>query len=447
MNRRRFLTILTVVFLFGVTIGFAYLLSVRGTEGKEENLVLIARQLHDSIEARAEAAVDTARTMSGDPYVRMLLEESGSGEKVKEYLKSLSANTRMDSLFLVASGTGRLYSKDGFLRRMSSADSWYQGFLDSQVPYAVFTAPDSDGEDGWSAFAVARVSSSEGDTLGICGASVEMADLAEALLSFGKTYEVTGQLVNAEGQVQVDEKGCYLSGISQGGSILSDEKEEYVYVRKKDDGYLVTEYVNLLDWYLLVEGSDKYLLRGKDDFLLFVIAEAVFFAGGLVVLLFASRGENRERKGKYTLQTDPLTGLLNRNYFKAVYGERGIFNTARYKAIAVFDIDFFKEANDTIDGDAVLRRVADLARETAGERGEIFRWGGDEFMMLMEWSVSFSYELCREFCKKVEDDGKVTISVGVTEIRLSDSIKKNYYRAAQGCYLVKEMGGNGVKRC
>ena len=143
---------------------------------------------------------------------------------------------------------------------------------------------------------------------------------------------------------------------------------------------------------------------------------------------------------------DVLTGVPNRNYFKEAYGEQSMFNTMRYKTIAVYDIDSFKEANDTMDGDDILRVVTDIARRSFGEQGEIFRWGGDEFMVLMEWSMDFAYEICREFCKEVEKEGRVTVSVGVTEIKMSDTIKKNYYRAAQGCYLVKEMGGNSVKR-
>jgi len=37
------------------------------------------------------------------------------------------------------------------------------------------------------------------------------------------------------------------------------------------------------------------------------------------------------------------------------------------------------------------------------------------------------------------------VSVGLVEIRPEDTTKTNYYRAVQRCYLVKEMGGNGVK--
>jgi hypothetical protein len=40
----------------------------------------------------------------------------------------------------------------------------------------------------------------------------------------------------------------------------------------------------------------------------------------------------------------------------------------------------------------------------------------------------------------------MTVSVGLTQISIFDTVRKNYYRAVQYCYLVKEMGGNGVKR-
>jgi len=113
--------------------------------------------------------------------------------------------------------------------------------------------------------------------------------------------------------------------------------------------------------------------------------------------------------------------------------------------VAVFDIDGFMEAQDTMDGDELILMVIEIARRVFGERGRIFRWGGDKFTVLMEWSMEFAPELCKEFCEEVSREGRVTVSVGLTEVRLNEEIKKHYYRAMQGCYLVKEMGGNGVK--
>ncbi len=165
---------------------------------------------------------------------------------------------------------------------------------------------------------------------------------------------------------------------------------------------------------------------------------------GLKALLGGKKEHTGPEKNAAS-QKDALTGLPNRYYFKENFGEHGLFNTVRYKSVAVFDIDGFMAAQDTMDGDELILMVLGIARKVLGERSQIFRWGGDKFTVLMEWSMDFATELCKEFCDEVCHEGKVTISVGLTEVRLNDEIKKHYYRAMQGCYLVKEMGGNGVK--
>lgn len=152
-----------------------------------------------------------------------------------------------------------------------------------------------------------------------------------------------------------------------------------------------------------------------------------------------------EKADKYA-QTDSLTGLPNRRYFKEMYGEKGMFNTMRYKAVAVYNLDDFMAASEEQDGDELLLAVTKVAKRVLGDNCVIFRWSLDEFTVLMEWSIEFATELCKEFCREVEKECHVTASVGITEVRLTEPIKKHYHRAMQGCYLVKEMGGNGVKR-
>lgn len=154
----------------------------------------------------------------------------------------------------------------------------------------------------------------------------------------------------------------------------------------------------------------------------------------------------RSEKQKKQVQTDALTGLPNRYYFKENYGDDGLFLTMRYKSVAVFDVDGFLESCDDAKKDEVIKRIASLAGEKLGEKCEIFRWGVDTFVALMEWSMEFGQGICNELCREVEKDGRVTISVGITEVKLTDTIKKHFHRAMQGCYMVKEMGGNGVKR-
>ena len=51
-------------------------------------------------------------------------------------------------------------------------------------------------------------------------------------------------------------------------------------------------------------------------------------------------------------------------------------------------------------------------------------------------------DLCRDFLKQVLEELGITISAGLAPIVLTDSIKKNYYAAMQGCYAAKFAGGN-----
>ena len=55
-------------------------------------------------------------------------------------------------------------------------------------------------------------------------------------------------------------------------------------------------------------------------------------------------------------------------------------------SLAVVDVDRFKEVNDDTShthGDAVLRRVADLLREHSRTGDEVYRWAGDEFLVVL----------------------------------------------------------------
>ena len=145
-------------------------------------------------------------------------------------------------------------------------------------------------------------------------------------------------------------------------------------------------------------------------------------------------------------QTDELTGFHNRLYFQENYGDSGLFMTMRYKSVAVIDVDHFIETCGQQERDIVMKRIAVQIKDRLGEKCEFFRWGENSFVALMEWSLEFGTQICHELCRMVEQDGIVTISVGITDVRLTETIKKHYHRAMQGCYIVKEMGGNGVKR-
>ena len=112
----------------------------------------------------------------------------------------------------------------------------------------------------------------------------------------------------------------------------------------------------------------------------------------------------------------------------------------------MFDIDKFKVENETKDGDEIILGVVKYAKEIIGDKGIMFRWSGDEFVIFYEIHADEAEVKFSEFCALVNKKLDVSVSVGVVEIDLSQSIKTNYHRAVQLCYAVKTAGGNGVKR-
>ena len=153
-------------------------------------------------------------------------------------------------------------------------------------------------------------------------------------------------------------------------------------------------------------------------------------------------GKKKEPKNT---TTDRLTGLKNRDYFHQNFGELGVFKEDQYLTMVVFDVDHFKAANEIIDGDRALKDIVRFCQEEIQDRGLLMRWGGDEFLAILEYTPEETLKRFKEFIHKVEEHTAVTVSAGIVEIRHADTIKTNYYRAVQKCYLVKEMGGNGVK--
>ncbi|CAA9892631.1 PAS domain S-box/diguanylate cyclase (GGDEF) domain-containing protein [Candidatus Methylobacter favarea] len=114
------------------------------------------------------------------------------------------------------------------------------------------------------------------------------------------------------------------------------------------------------------------------------------------------RAESRMR---WLANHDPLTSLVNRHRFiedlTHTYDE--VTRTAATAALLVFDLDHFKEVNDTSGhaaGDALLCMIADELRSRARTSDIIARLGGDEFAILMPQTDSYGAET---FAKQLND--------------------------------------------
>lgn len=150
--------------------------------------------------------------------------------------------------------------------------------------------------------------------------------------------------------------------------------------------------------------------------------------------------------------TDKLTGLYNQSHFfhrLEIEKERAI-RLEHELALLLFDLDGFKELNDTHGhrrGDELLRQVGRvLFANIRKEVDSAFRYGGDEFTVLLpgadrQMAITFAHRLRA----KVEElDSGVRASMGICPFDRANRALQVIEKADAAMYLAKRAGGNRV---
>lgn len=159
--------------------------------------------------------------------------------------------------------------------------------------------------------------------------------------------------------------------------------------------------------------------------------------------------------------TDSLSKLFNQRYFHTVLADE-LSRSVRYNrmlSLICFDIDNFKDVNDVyghLEGDNVIRMVGQILIEAMRKSDKAFRYGGDEFMVILpETGIGealLSAEKIRNefnvrkdlpgFCKKNNTKAEMTLSIGVAQANPEESPENLIKRADLAMYEAKRSGGN-----
>jgi diguanylate cyclase (GGDEF)-like protein len=163
--------------------------------------------------------------------------------------------------------------------------------------------------------------------------------------------------------------------------------------------------------------------------------------------------EARHRRDLYIASTrDALTGLDNRR----AYDEGMTHELARAErddtptGLLIIDLTGFKAVNDRLGhaaGDEALERVADALREVARDSDRLYRWGGDEFAVILpNTDAPGTYAAARRFSRAIEsveiDGMRVSASIGMAVQLPGDDVDAEQLlaRADQAMYEAKREG-------
>jgi diguanylate cyclase (GGDEF)-like protein len=190
-------------------------------------------------------------------------------------------------------------------------------------------------------------------------------------------------------------------------------------------------------------------------------AELVAISAAAAVLHYLSRVEREEISPlRRSADVDELTGLGSRSFFERAAGRRveQAMDNGTPLACVLLDVDGFKAYNDSHGhgaGDEILRCVAKILRESARADDLVGRYGGEEFVLLVNGEVGDARKVAERIRRAVQkecvpQDGNIlerptTVSLGVVPLsEETKSLDRLIAMADAEMYRSKKTGKNRV---
>jgi diguanylate cyclase (GGDEF)-like protein len=215
-----------------------------------------------------------------------------------------------------------------------------------------------------------------------------------------------------------------------------------------------------------------YLSKTIDAYSLFIVAMSLIATNltGVIISVHENTLKRRFYSRKELLQDfaadmknkaflDPLTGINNRRafyeYFPTYQRMASRFNEEDSKVCFVLaDIDYFKKINDSYGhdvGDQVLVSFADFLTKSIRPTDQVFRFGGEEFLMIfVDCSFNCARQRIEELISMLNQNPmtpetlqiQVTASFGLSVLQVSDTDVSVISRADKALYKAKNSGRN-----
>jgi len=459
---------------FGASSAFSYF-SARGILDRQlanTTLPLTAQALSGEVEQFLTPQGLLSSSMARNTFLESWV---AAGERdqsaIVGYLRNIQAEHGATTAFFVSDRTGRYYHLDGVIKSVSPSDPndrWFYRVQASADPFEVNIDRDTADPNRVTAFTNFRVLDRAGGFIGSIGLGIDVRELARELNRYQDRYGARVLLVTHAGQVVLSpgaDSGATLKevpGLAPYVSrILNQPATSLQFPHGEGQLFVNSRQIPELGWVIVVlqqnDPSTAALLPILAQNLLIALA-----VSAVVLLLANATVGNYQRQLQQLAITDKLTGLLNRTALDTMFN-RVVKDALRRQeplAVMLFDIDFFKLINDSHGhalGDQMIQHVAAVLQRSTRGSDLLFRWGGEEFLLLLPGcSASQAMERCERqrqillseplaaSSSSAEPIAPPTLSCGVTTYQQGETLKELLLRADQALYTAKRGGRDRV---
>lgn len=222
----------------------------------------------------------------------------------------------------------------------------------------------------------------------------------------------------------------------------------WVYVVAVTSYFLTTRHVAAVANIVMIAtlAIDAHIYFSKLELISFVVTASLV---SIYAFLFAHRTQTQREQLQVLATHDPLTGTGNRRLMEIELAQVAGREAQLPMTLAVFDIDHFKRVNDDCGheaGDRVLTDFARLVLQGARSGDRWFRYGGEEFVLLMRATdLTAAAALLRQLQDTLRASlrsplGAVSVSIGCALLLAGEDWTRWLARADSAMYLAKRSG-------
>jgi len=469
--RWRLLLIVGTILIAGfIAVNFtSYYVSSKSVRSALINneLPLTSNNIYSEIQASLLRPIYISSLMANNTFLRdWIINGEKNTDKITKYLTAIRTRYTVSSTFLVSAKTRRYYHFDGIFKRVAKdnpQDGWFFSMKTYPENYRIDVDNDEANRNHLTIFINHKVFDYKNNFIGITGLGLDVSSVARMIDRYRHDYkrniyftDRNGLIKSHPDEAKIDTDNIKnMPGIDKVASeILAGDSDFLIYKKGQENILLSYRFIPELSWFLLVEQTESGILKPlrRALYINLLISAGITLLvlgiGGFTVSRFQS---NLETMAK----TDKLTGLMNRQFFDVIFAH-ALANIGRHTtglSLAIFDLDNFKRVNDSqghLAGDKVLQTTAKLVKEQVRKSDIVARWGGDEFVILLqkcdlETATRLLNEIRKEISRRLSNNGlQVSISAGIAEYQPGDTCDTLLARADKHLYHAKQQGRNRV---